>query len=58
MYQSGFTGTIPSGVYKLTKLTRLMVFGNQFRDAPLPFAISNLVNLECVRLSQLTSASA
>ncbi len=35
-------------MYKLTKLTGLGVHGNQFHDAPIPNAISNLVNLECV----------
>jgi len=45
---SGFKGTIPAGVYKLTKLTTLDFSGNQFHDAPIPNAISNLVNLEYV----------
>ena len=45
---SGFKGTIPAGVYKLTKLTILDVNNNQFHDAPIPNAISNLVNLAYV----------
>ncbi len=49
MYASNFKGTIPAGVYKLTKLTYLSVNGNQFHDAPIPNAISNLVNLQCVQ---------
>ena len=48
MSDSNFKGTIPAGVYKLTKLTYLAVSDNQFHDAPIPNAISNLVNLECV----------
>jgi hypothetical protein len=48
MSDSNFKGTIPAGVYKLTKLAELGVASNQFHDAPIPNAISNLVNLECV----------
>jgi len=46
MYDSNFKGTIPAGVYKLTKLMYLAVNGNQFHHAPIPNAISNLVNLQ------------
>jgi hypothetical protein len=36
MSDSNFKGTIPAGVYKLTKLVYLAVDGNQFHDAPIP----------------------
>ncbi len=35
-------------MYKLTKLIYLHISSNQFHDAPIPNAISNLVNLEYV----------
>ncbi len=50
---SGFKGTIPAGIYKLTKLTFLDVRNNKLHDAPIPNAISRLVNLECVEWSSL-----
>ncbi len=58
MGNSGFKGTIPAGVYKLTKLVGLDVSDNQFHDAPIPNAISNLVNLECVEWVKLEARAA
>ncbi len=40
-------------MYKLTKLVYLAVSGNQFHDAPIPNAISNLVNLAYVEWATL-----
>ncbi len=40
-------------MYKLTKLTSLDVSHNQFHDAPIPNAISNLVNLVYVEWATL-----
>ena len=40
-------------MYKLTKLTLLDVSHNQFHDAPIPNAISNLVNLVFVEWARL-----
>ncbi len=56
MYDSDFKGTIPVGVYKLTKLTYLGVGDNQFHDAPIPNAISNLVNLKCEQRATTSTA--
>ena len=46
---SRFKGAIPAGIFKLTKLSYLYLDGNQFHDAPIPNAISNLVNLMYVK---------
>ena len=46
--KSGFSGTIPTGIFKLKKLIQLNIEENQFKDAGIPNAISNLVKLTCV----------